>query len=176
VAAYLSKVLPKERFQLEIVSHGEECLHLLRTQPRRFDLLLLDLMMPDVSGYDVLRDMTLSGTASELPVIVLTNYPEAQNEDERRLLEQGLVLDVVSKTAVHEHPQLLPQVIERHLETVQEFHDLDDREGYRVRGAGEQDEPLSVERFVREGLGPRLASRAWRRPSGDTDSDDRRVA
>jgi PAS domain S-box-containing protein len=175
VAAYLSKVLPKERFQLEIVSHGEECLHLLRTQPRRFDLLLLDLMMPDVSGYDVLRDMTLSGTASELPVIVLTNYPEARNEDERRLLEQGLVLDVVSKTSVHEHPQLLPQVIERHLETVQAFHDLDDRDAHRTRGA-EQDEPLSVERFVREGLGPRLASRAWRRPPGDTDPDERSAA
>ena len=89
VAAYVRKVLPEARFQLEIASNGEECLHVLRTQPRGFDLLLLDLMMPEVSGYDVLREMTLTGTAAELPVLVLTNFPEARNGEEQRLLEHG---------------------------------------------------------------------------------------
>jgi two-component system response regulator MtrA len=46
VAAYICKVLPSDRFQVEVVNDGEECLHFLRTQPRGFDLLLLDLMMP----------------------------------------------------------------------------------------------------------------------------------
>ena len=95
---------------LEIASNGEECLHFLRTQPRGFDVLLLDLMMPQVSGYDVLREMTLTGTAPDLPVLVLTNFPEARNAEERRLLEEGLVLDVLPKTAVHDNPQLLPHV------------------------------------------------------------------
>ena len=31
--------------------------------------------MPEVSGYDVLRDLALTGTAKGLPVIVLTNEP-----------------------------------------------------------------------------------------------------
>ena len=60
-------------------------------------MLLLDLMMPEVSGYDVLREMTLSGLRPDLPVLVLTNFPEPRNEDERRLLEQGLVLDVIAE-------------------------------------------------------------------------------
>ena len=112
VGAFVRKVLPAKRFHLEVATNGEECLHFLRTQPRGFDLLLLDLMMPQVSGYDVLREMTLTGTAPELPVLVLTNFPEARNADEKRLLEQGLVLDVVPKTSVHDNPKLLPHVIE----------------------------------------------------------------
>ena len=112
VSAFVRKVLPAQRFHLEIAADGEQCLHFLRTQPRGFDLLLLDLMMPEVSGYDVLREMTLTGTAPELPVLVLTNFPEARNADEKRLLEQGLVMDVLAKTSVHDNPRLLPHVIE----------------------------------------------------------------
>ncbi len=112
VSAFVTKVLSGDRFHVEIASNGEECLHFLRTQPRGFDVLLLDLMMPHVSGYDVLREMTLTGTAPELPVLVLTNFPEARNAEEKRLLEEGLVLDVLPKSSVQDNPQLLPHVIE----------------------------------------------------------------
>jgi PAS domain S-box-containing protein len=120
VGAYIRKVLPADRFHLELTSNGEECLHVLRTQPRGFDLLLLDLMMPEVSGYDVLREMTLAGLGPNLPVLVLTNFPEPRNEEERRLLDQGLVLDVLPKTSVHENPQLLPHIIDWHLQVAAE--------------------------------------------------------
>ena len=123
VGAYIRKVLPEDRFHIEMTTNGEECLHVLRTQPRGFDLLLLDLMMPEVSGYDVLREMTLAGLAPDLPVLVLTNFPEPRNDDERRLLEQGLVLDVLPKTSVHENPQLLPHIIDWHLQVSAEERD-----------------------------------------------------
>ncbi|HEY6194997.1 MAG TPA: response regulator [Candidatus Eisenbacteria bacterium] len=116
VSAYIRKVLPSDRFLVEVANNGEECLHILRTQPKAFDVLLLDLMMPEVSGYDVLREMTLGGLYQDLPVLVLTNFPEPRNAEERRLLEQGLVLDVVAKTAVHDNPQLLPHVLDWHLQ------------------------------------------------------------
>jgi PAS domain S-box-containing protein len=120
VSAFIRKVLPEERFHVEVARNGEECLHALRTQPREFDLLLLDLMMPEISGYDVLREMTLAGVGSEIPVLVLTNFPEGRNDEERRLLEQGLVLDVLPKSSVHDNPQLLPHVIDWHLQVVAE--------------------------------------------------------
>ena len=124
VGAYVRKVLPEDRFHVEFATNGEQCLHALRTQPRGFDLLLLDLMMPEVSGYDVLREMTLAGLAPELPVLVLTNFPEPRNDEERRLLDQGLVLDVLPKTSVHENPQLLPHIIDWHLQvTAEELHE-----------------------------------------------------
>ena len=132
VSAYVRKVLPEERFHLEVATNGEECLHILRTQPRGFDLLLLDLMMPEVSGYDVLREMTLTGAGTDLPVLVLTNFPEGRNDEERRLLEDGLVLDVLAKTTVHDNPALLPHVIDWHLQVVTEG-DADDRWPARPR-------------------------------------------
>ena len=120
VAAYIRKVLPESRYHIEMANNGEECLHVLRTQPNGFDLLLLDLMMPEVSGYDVLREMALTVTAAELPVVVLTNFPEARNLEEKRLLELGLVLDVLPKTAVHDNPQLLSHIIDWHLQVARD--------------------------------------------------------
>ncbi len=116
VSAYVRKVLPADRFLVDVANDGEECLHILRTQPHAYDVLLLDLMMPEVSGYDVLREMTLSGLHADLPVLVLTNFPEPRNEEERRLLQDGVVLDVVSKAAVHDNPQVLPHVLDWHLQ------------------------------------------------------------
>lgn len=127
VTAYIRKVLPVERFHVEVANNGDECLHALRTQPRGFDLLLLDLMMPDVSGYDVLREMTLTGLSASLPVLVLTNFPEPRNEEEKRLLEQGLVMEVLPKSSVHDNPQLLPHVIDWQLQRLLESLDLTGR-------------------------------------------------
>jgi PAS domain S-box-containing protein len=122
VLAYVRRVLPSDRYLVEVANNGDECLHILRTQPNGYDVLLLDLMMPEVSGYDVLREMTLSGLQPDLPVMVLTNFPEPRSDEERRLLQEGLVLDVVSKTAVHDNPQLLPHVLDWHLQ-VSHGHD-----------------------------------------------------
>jgi CheY-like chemotaxis protein len=124
VTAYIRKVLPVERFHVEFANNGDQCLHALRTQPRGFDLLLLDLMMPDVSGYDVLREMTLTGLSASLPVLVLTNFPEPRNDEEKRLLEQGLVMEVLPKSSVHDNPQLLPHVIDWQLQRLLESIDL----------------------------------------------------
>ena len=120
VTAFVRKVLPEQRFHMEVALNGEECLHILRTQPNGFDLLLLDLMMPEVSGYDVLRDMTLTGTASRIPVVVFTNCPEPRNQEEKRLLEQGLVLEVIAKSSVHDNPHLLTHLIDWHLQVKRE--------------------------------------------------------
>ena len=45
-----------EGFEVSAVSNGRDALELLRRGPGRY-LLLLDLMMPGVSGYDILEQM-----------------------------------------------------------------------------------------------------------------------
>ncbi len=116
VGAYVRTVLPKERFHIELAANGDECLQILREQPLGFDILLLDLMMPVTSGYDVLREMAIAGIAPDLPVLVMTNYPEPRNEEEARLLKQGVVVEVLTKTSVHDSPSLLPHILAWHLE------------------------------------------------------------
>jgi CheY-like chemotaxis protein len=114
MGAYVRKVLPESRFHIEFASNGDECLHVLRAQPKGFDILLLDLRMPGANGYDVLRK--LNGDFPDLLVLVLTQFPEAETEDERRLLAQPAVLDVLPKASVHDHPMILPHIIDWHLQ------------------------------------------------------------
>jgi len=49
---------------------GREALALLTSDP--FDVVILDIMMPDVDGYEVLRHIRSTTETAELPVIFLT--------------------------------------------------------------------------------------------------------
>ena len=51
-------------------SHGQEGLDLMRE--RKPDVLLLDLMLPAVSGRDVYREMHSDQALADIPVIVVT--------------------------------------------------------------------------------------------------------
>ena len=57
-------------YRLTGVTSGQQGLALM--QERKPDLLLLDLMMPDVSGWDVYRAMKADAELSDVPVIVIT--------------------------------------------------------------------------------------------------------
>ena len=58
------------------------------------DLILLDIMMPGMDGYEVLRRLRADAGTSEIPVIFLTAMTEAANEE--RGLELGAV-DYITK-------------------------------------------------------------------------------
>ena len=49
---------------------GAECLQVLAQQP--VDLIILDLMMPQVDGWEVLRQLKSQGRADPIPVMLLT--------------------------------------------------------------------------------------------------------
>lgn len=49
---------------------GREALSLVGSEP--FDLVILDIMMPDVDGYEVLRHIRATSSTATLPVIFLT--------------------------------------------------------------------------------------------------------
>lgn len=54
--------------------HGREALERLEAEP--FDLLLLDIMMPELTGYEVLQALRESGRLATLPVIVISAIDE----------------------------------------------------------------------------------------------------
>jgi putative two-component system response regulator len=58
------------------------------------DLILLDIMMPGLSGYDVIRELKASAATRNIPVIFLTAMSEA--EDEKKGLEMGAA-DYITK-------------------------------------------------------------------------------
>jgi DNA-binding response OmpR family regulator len=63
----LVKYLEKEGYVVDSVSGGFAALSQFRAV--KYDLVILDLMMPDMDGYEVCRQMRISGT---VPVIILS--------------------------------------------------------------------------------------------------------
>jgi DNA-binding response OmpR family regulator len=66
----LARHLQREGFvAIEAVS-GAECLRLAREHP--VDVILLDLMMPDMDGFEVCRALKDESRTAEIPVIMIT--------------------------------------------------------------------------------------------------------
>ncbi|MFZ9886043.1 MAG: protein kinase domain-containing protein [Myxococcota bacterium] len=66
----LTVFLGKSGYQVESAEDGETALTLLGQ--RRYDLVLLDVMMPGISGIEVLQEIRRTYTAQQLPVIMAT--------------------------------------------------------------------------------------------------------
>jgi CheY-like chemotaxis protein len=66
---------------------GEEALRLIRLEQP--DIIVLDLIMPKVQGFDVLRILKQDAVTSSIPVIVLSSL--AQDRDKQEALSLGAV-------------------------------------------------------------------------------------
>ena len=102
----LSTRLKKKGFQVDSAAHGEECLKIL--DQREPDLIILDWMMPVLSGIDTLKQIRLKYSLSELPVIMAT--ARDQSEDVVEALLHG-ANDYVTKPINDDEPKLLMQKI-----------------------------------------------------------------
>ena len=58
------------------VSNGRQALELLHSRP--FDMVLLDIMMPEVNGYQVLEEMSADPALRSIPVIVCSILPQKE--------------------------------------------------------------------------------------------------
>ena len=77
--------LTEEGFDVVKATDGEEALNLIsETKP---SIILLDLMMPKVSGYDVLAAVKKDAVLSKIPVLVFSNL--GQQEDVKKAQELG---------------------------------------------------------------------------------------
>jgi len=72
-------------YQIEIVEDGEQALDSVRREPP--DLILLDLLMPNVDGYEVLKELKGKEETRDIPIIVLT--AKAEEEDRQRAMDLG---------------------------------------------------------------------------------------
>lgn len=64
--------LLQDSFTILTASSGEECMEVIETCKGHIDVVLLDLIMPDMSGFDVLQKRRDLEYFSKIPVIVLT--------------------------------------------------------------------------------------------------------
>ena|SRR5438552_6770992 len=85
-------VLGREGFELMTASNGEQAL--TRAMADRPDLILLDVVMPSISGVEVCRRLRASKETAAIPIIMVTT--RAEPEMVERAFESGCN-DFVSK-------------------------------------------------------------------------------
>ena len=61
--------LEAEGYDAEVVADGPAALQLVEADPQGFDLLILDLMLPGMSGYNICE--TLRRQGNDVPVLIL---------------------------------------------------------------------------------------------------------
>ena len=76
--------LSKAGFQVSTAADGEEALQV--ANDKLPDIILLDMMLPRISGLDVLRALKKNPATKHIPVMVLTSLSQ-QNEE--RILNEG---------------------------------------------------------------------------------------
>ena len=86
-------ILSRKGYQVIGASGGREGLNIIREQIP--DLVLLDLMMPDIEGWDVYQQIRADDATKHIPVIVVT--AKAQNIDKVLGLHIAKVNDYISK-------------------------------------------------------------------------------
>jgi two-component system, OmpR family, alkaline phosphatase synthesis response regulator PhoP len=62
--------LEAEGYQVQLVDAGEAALEKLKTESQAFDVVILDVMLPGISGFDVVSQMRESGQF--VPTLILT--------------------------------------------------------------------------------------------------------
>lgn len=67
----LENYLSNGPYRLEFAMNGSEALEKIQSNPF-FDLVLLDIMMPKISGYELCKQLRQTYLASELPIILVT--------------------------------------------------------------------------------------------------------
>ena len=75
---FLEDVLPFYGYEVKCAHNGVECLEILNSD-ELFDLVLLDIMMPKMDGWETLKNIRKTPICKDIPVIMLT----AVNEDQK---------------------------------------------------------------------------------------------
>lgn len=75
---YKAKLL-KEGYQIIAIDNGSEAVDTAFKE--RPDIILLDIMLPGIDGFEVLAELRADPMTMETPVIFLTNYGDAINQE-----------------------------------------------------------------------------------------------
>ncbi len=83
----LSSILEPTGIRVEIARNGREALQALQAHGASIDLVLMDIMMPEMDGYTAMREIRLRPEWRRLPIIALT--AKAMKDDQEKCLAAG---------------------------------------------------------------------------------------
>jgi DNA-binding response OmpR family regulator len=82
----LSKRLEQEGVRVKVATDGESAIRLLKTLAPK--LILLDLILPKKSGFEVLAELKKTSLTKKLPVLILSNL--GQQDDVHQVTKFGV--------------------------------------------------------------------------------------
>lgn len=123
--ALISAIL-KSQYKLKVANSGGRAITLMQegTPP---DLILLDVMMPDIDGYEVCTTLKNMKEVCDVPIIFLTALSDQQDE------ERGLRLGAVDYITKPINPAILLARIQTHLQLKVATDALKDQNHYLER-------------------------------------------
>ena len=85
-----------EGHQVRVATNGEECLAILKEfEP---ELILLDILMPKLNGFHVLKEIKKQPSLRQIPIILLTNLGQAEVDMNQELAKALGVNDYLIKS------------------------------------------------------------------------------
>jgi len=115
--------LLKHDYKVKVANNGEKALKIAATAPQP-DLILLDIMMPDMNGYEVIHLLKRNPATASIPVIFLTAMSEVKDE------KQGLELGAVDYVTKPVSPPIVMARIKNHLKLKAHADFLRDKSDY----------------------------------------------
>jgi len=92
-------IFESEGYDVIVCDSGRTALKKL-TQKERPNIVLLDLMMPGIDGFDVLEKIKSNPDTKEIPVIILTAKVDAESES--KAFELGAVDYIIKPIGIYE--------------------------------------------------------------------------
>src|SRR3989338_5999222 len=107
LAKMLGRMLESHGYEVIVASNGKE--GLMKASQSEANLILLDIMLPDIDGFDLLETIKKDDKAKKAPVIIISNLGQPEDIQQGRslgavdyLVKSDLSLDeVVEKVRKH---------------------------------------------------------------------------
>lgn len=79
-AKLLSDALPMYGYEVEVAQNGKDGIKLLAGKANEIDMILLDVVMPIMDGWETLKLIRSQEKYNKIPIIMLTSVDEAQKQ------------------------------------------------------------------------------------------------
>ena len=111
--------LLKDEYVVQVANRGEKALAIAQSDNPP-DLILLDIMMPDIDGYEVCRQLKAHPETNRIPIIFVSALDEVRDE------AKGLQLGAVDYITKPYHPDIVKARVRSHMSLKQKTDLLED--------------------------------------------------
>lgn len=74
-------MMEKSGFTVEVFGLGKEVINAIKTSSKKPDMVLLDLILPDINGMEVLKEIRHNPATKDIKVFILTNQSDVKIDE-----------------------------------------------------------------------------------------------